>query len=223
MHGKKIRLRCRKKFIGFDDSKKNILDFIESNVDVDFNNESFLFHLYKLVSDCKESKENILKYFKYYLENPKRSSVRSIETYCGLYGDELGFFKFNEGCRHISENAFYEHLYPQYWIDKGFSYDEAIHHINSRKTKAINSLRKSFALSNNRTSTQLQYWIDKGYSDNIAREKLSERQTTFSLQKCVDKYGESDGTKKWQDRQIKWQNTLKSKSSEDIRKINKFC
>ena len=49
--------------------------------------------------------------------------------------------------------------------------------------------------SENRLSeTQLDYWIEKkGYNEEEAKIKLSERQSTFSLEKCISKYGEEEG------------------------------
>ena len=69
-------------------------------------------------------------------------------------------------------------------------------------------------------STRIQYFIDKGLTKDEAKIALKERQTTFSLKKCIMKYGEIEGTKRWKERQIKWQNTLNSKSEEEIKRIN---
>ena len=69
-------------------------------------------------------------------------------------------------------------------------------------------------------STRIQYFIDKGLTEDEARIALKERQTTFSLEKCIEKYGKIEGTKRWKERQIKWQNTLNSKPEEEIKRIN---
>jgi hypothetical protein len=58
---------------------------------------------------------------------------------------------------------------------------------------------------NRLTETQLEYWIAKGYSEEDAKQKLKERQTTFSKEICIEKYGEKEGLKKWLNRQEKWQ------------------
>ena len=68
--------------------------------------------------------------------------------------------------------------------------------------------------------TRIQYFIDKGLTEDEARIALKERQSTFSLEKCIMRYGEIEGTKRWKERQIKWQNTLNSKSEEEIKRIN---
>lgn len=69
--------------------------------------------------------------------------------------------------------------------------------------------------------SQLQYWINKGYSEEDARKKQSERQTTFSLEKMVEEYGEEKGTLIWKERQLKWQDTLNSKDPKEIERINR--
>jgi very-short-patch-repair endonuclease len=53
-------------------------------------------------------------------------------------------------------------------------------------------------------STSLEYFLNKGFNEEEAKIKLSERQNTFSLEKCIKKYGEKDGLKRWKDRQKKW-------------------
>lgn len=57
---------------------------------------------------------------------------------------------------------------------------------------------------NSRTETQLKYWVNRGYSQNEAREMLKKRQTTFSLDQCIAKYGEEGGIKIFNNRQEKW-------------------
>jgi hypothetical protein len=65
-------------------------------------------------------------------------------------------------------------------------------------------------------NTSLEYYINKGMSLSEATKALHERQSTFSLKKCIEKYGKEDGIKKFNARQEKWQSTLNNKS--DIEK-----
>jgi G:T-mismatch repair DNA endonuclease (very short patch repair protein) len=51
---------------------------------------------------------------------------------------------------------------------------------------------------------------------------LSNSQKYFSKEICVQKYGENEGMKIWQDRQNKWQGTLNSKSAEEKSRINRL-
>lgn len=53
--------------------------------------------------------------------------------------------------------------------------------------------------------TQLDYWIiKKGMTEQEAIIARSERQTTFSLEICIEKYGEVEGRKRFNERTITW-------------------
>lgn len=69
------------------------------------------------------------------------------------------------------------------------------------------------ALKDRVTSTQLEYWLEKT-EGNIeeAKKFLAERQRTFTLEKCIEKYGEEEGRKKWIARQEKWIKNYRKKS-----------
>lgn len=69
-------------------------------------------------------------------------------------------------------------------------------------------------------ANSLQYFLNQGHDEFTARSLLKQRQSTFSLQKCIDKYGEEDGKAKWQARQDKWQKTLLSKPLHEQEIIN---
>ena len=58
-------------------------------------------------------------------------------------------------------------------------------------------------------STQLQYYLSKGMSEDEAKEALSKRQCTFSLEKCINKYGEEKGRRIFEERQAKWSRKLR--------------
>lgn len=55
-----------------------------------------------------------------------------------------------------------------------------------------------------RNDNQVKYWIKKGYSEEEAKQKVSERQSTFTLEKCISKYGEEEGIRRYTERQTKW-------------------
>ena len=44
-----------------------------------------------------------------------------------------------------------------------------------------------------------------------AKQKLKERQQTFTLEHCIKKYGEEEGKKRFEARQVKWQKSLKER------------
>lgn len=51
---------------------------------------------------------------------------------------------------------------------------------------------------------EIQSWLNKGFSEDAAKIKVKERQTTFSLEICIEKYGEEEGKKRWAERQKIW-------------------
>jgi len=57
-------------------------------------------------------------------------------------------------------------------------------------------------------TTRLDYWINKGFNEEESEKKLKERQLTFTLDICIEKYGEEKGRKVYTDRQKKWQKSL---------------
>jgi len=98
----------------------------------------------------------------------------------------------------------------QYYIDK-FGETEGIEVYELKKGK-----HKSYYCK--------EYWIAKGLSDKEAVDKVEELfsvRPNFSLKYCIERYGMEEGTSVWIDRQNKWQDTLLSKSPEEIADINK--
>lgn len=70
-------------------------------------------------------------------------------------------------------------------------------------------------------TTRIEYYLNQGMSEEDAKEALSNRQTTFSLDICIKKYGEEKGRKVWQERQDKWIETLNALPEEEKDRINK--
>ncbi|WP_298749163.1 hypothetical protein [uncultured Arcobacter sp.] len=90
----------------------------------------------------------------------------------------------------------------------------------SKKSKYYSEESVKKANKNRTYINRVKYWTDKGYSEQEAHDKISERQTTFSKDICIEKYGDTEGLKRWKERQNKWQTTLKNKSPEEIQRIN---
>jgi hypothetical protein len=88
--------------------------------------------------------------------------------------------------------------------------------INDLKIKATQT--KS---DNNNNNTTVEYYTSRGMTLEEAQEALRSRQTTFTLDICIEKYGHEEGYKVWKDRQERWQNSLNSKTQEEIDDINK--
>lgn len=74
--------------------------------------------------------------------------------------------------------------------------------LDEEKEKQIREYRQSDR--DDRNTCQVKYWIKKGYSEEEAKQKVSERQSTFTLEKCITKYGEEEGIRRYTERQTKW-------------------
>lgn len=100
-----------------------------------------------------------------------------------------------------------------YWLKKGYS--QKLAEIEVKKTtddihiKTWDKRRKNPQLYKDVNTTQIAYWLKKGYTEDESKEKISDRQKTFTLEKCILKYGEIDGLEIWNNRQINWSNKMK--------------
>ena len=94
---------------------------------------------------------------------------------------------------------FYELRYPD------LSHEDHLRMLNEHKSNVTKILQnpKNQVLC-------IEYWLDKGYSIEEAEQKLMNeyQKRSFTLEKCIKKYGEEEGRKKFEERQIKWQKTL---------------
>ena len=62
--------------------------------------------------------------------------------------------------------------------------------------------------SDHKNWTQFKYWMRRGHSEEEAKRIVSEKQKTFTKEKCIEKYGKERGLEIWSNRQKKWQKTL---------------
>lgn len=56
----------------------------------------------------------------------------------------------------------------------------------------------------------VEYWLAKGYTKKEAIDIISKSQVTFSLEKCIEKYGLEKGTIIYNNRQNKWLKSFKN-------------
>lgn len=114
----------------------------------------------------------------------------------------------------------------EYWIERGYSEEESIK-LASDKKKSNNKVgaerSKNRSDSEKRKSSPrcIEYWIERGHDEKTAKIKVGEHQSTFSLEKCISKYGLEDGTEIWKKRQLRWQESINNKSFTEKQKINK--
>jgi hypothetical protein len=95
---------------------------------------------------------------------------------------------------------------------------------DNEKESSIKVLRDESVLkkvSNNNDPKKVEYYIKRGATPDEAIELLSDSQTTFSKEICIEKHGEVEGLKIWSGRQAKWKETLSTKSDTEKAAINK--
>lgn len=68
---------------------------------------------------------------------------------------------------------------------------------------------------------QEKYWVSKGFTPTEAKRKIRERQQTFRLDKLIEKHGEQEGRRIWEDRQSRWMvSFMKSRDINDSHTIS---
>lgn len=92
---------------------------------------------------------------------------------------------------------YYEKRYPE------LSHEEHERMLNEHKDKV-----KKILQDPTKQNVRIEYWMTKGYSEEEAKNIIQERQKTFSLEKCIEKYGKEKGEKIFRDRQKRWQRSL---------------
>jgi hypothetical protein len=107
------------------------------------------------------------------------------------------------------------------WVFYGFSLKDAEYH--SKKIQKNNNQKAIESKSNGYNNPlHMTYWLEKADGDiETAKKMFSERQTTFSKENCIKKYGKKNGLEKWRERQEKWQDTMNNKPLKEIERINR--
>jgi len=91
-----------------------------------------------------------------------------------------------------------------FWVNKGHSENEAKDIISKNQKKSA----KQVDFEKRLIPSNVEYWVNKGHTEEEAKQNVSEHQSTFSLEKCILKYGEENGKKRFTERQNKWLNSL---------------
>lgn len=101
----------------------------------------------------------------------------------------------------------------EFWINKGLSKEDAeievskvMNEIHQKTSQKLKSNPKKYA---SKYPTKKEYYLERGFTEEEAIEKISKIQSRFSLEKCIEKFGIKQGHLIFQDRQIKWQTSLK--------------
>ena len=158
-------------------------------------------------------KEGMKKYTHF-----KNNSSTTLEKCIEKYGEKEGKLKWDEMCYKKGNCNRIE-----FYVNKGYSIEEAKKIVyNKQHNASVARYKKEIDRSSfeyrSTFNTCIEFYIQRGYTKEDALKELHKRQETFSLSKCIEKFGQEEGLIKFQERQKKWQNTLNSKSYEE--KIN---
>lgn len=123
-------------------------------------------------------------------------------------------FGFNEEESNFLKKR-YKIFNSEYWLFYGYNLEDANKNATS-KQKNNSKIRIDLYKNDpeykkecdSKNPITLEYYLSKGYSMDESEKLRSKRQSTFSLEICIDKHGLKEGTKIWKDRQDKWQKTL---------------
>lgn len=119
--------------------------------------------------------------------------------------------KFSENTKG-ENNPGYQHggrLSP--WSDKNQALSPEQVGESKRKAKA--------GYTPDKRSTRIEYWIARGYTEEEAKQKLIERQRTFTLEKCIEKHGEVKGRQVHAARQEKWNRSYKKSNYSKVSQL----
>jgi hypothetical protein len=125
----------------------------------------------------------------------KRTSVYSREFWLSKINPKTNIF-------YTIEEADFERnsrrpIRKEYWIAKGHSEEEAIKIAIETKNKNNNigndiTSKRSIEEKKAYSKRCREYWTLRGYSEEEAIKNISKIQSTFSLEKCISKYGKEE-------------------------------
>lgn len=117
------------------------------------------------------------------------------EKYKQMFSEKM---KGENNINHKSKTTYIERQSRSPFSKEFNGYKEA-----ENKEQMVSDFAKN-ALKNRISTTNKEYWIRKCDTLEEAEKLYKERQRTFTLEKCIKKYGEEEGTKVWKERQEKW-------------------
>ncbi len=106
-------------------------------------------------------------------------------------------------------------LNKEYWLVRGYSMEDAVNETTKFQKKSnkvfIDKLKSDELFAQgvfSKRKNNINYWIDRGHTIDESIKLQSSAQRTFSIDICIDKYGEKLGRERWECRQKKWGESL---------------
>lgn len=168
----------------------------------------------------------------------KRQDNTSLSSFISVHGEKIGKVKFEEysskwkkSISKYDKKDLYKNWKntPEKYLNKVnpntgnlFTKEESENKIKNDLSKGFKKVWKEYKdgeRDNSFINTTVDYYLSRGMKSEEAKDALKERQSTFSLEKCIQKYGFDDGVKKFNQRNEKWIKTLDGKSPEEKKRI----
>jgi len=137
---------------------------------------------------CENDYKNTSKNSGKHMKNEKYKKMFSEK----FKGEKNPMHKSKHTEQELKENSPFS---KYFYIKRGYSEEEAENKVHEF---AKESLKDRIG------PTQIEYYLNQGMSEEDAKEALSERQRTFTLDKCIEKYGKEEGERRFYERQRKW-------------------
>ena len=147
------------------------------------------------------------------LHKKKVTSPFSYKFWLNKINDKTGKLYTEEEAKYKIRSM--KPVFMEFWLEKGLSKEEAMQkatetHENNSKMGTVKKMQKYDKNDIGKmTPCSVNYWIHRGYTPEDANKEVQKRQSTFSLEKCIAKHGHDNGTKIWENRQEKWQKSIK--------------
>jgi hypothetical protein len=153
-----------------------------------------------------------------YWVNVKGYTLEEAQSYFNSMKKEAGLKSKATWNRNVSENP--DHVYSggysvkKFMLD-GFSEEDAIKRHEDARLRRKDSLKETYKKNPDmfvgKRMGQVEYWVNGGYSYEDAKKKVKESQTTFTLDKCIQRYGEIEGPLRYHARHTSWSKKMEEK------------
>jgi hypothetical protein len=183
-----------------------------------------------------------MKKIKFELNNAKYNNKIENEDYvrcgiCGLFGENL---QFHITIKHKISISFYKEKYnlthlckkqinrlsesatgeKNIWYNHKGKYSifskNSLDFSSEKSQTALEKMIKTKKENPHKNPTTIEYYINKGMTIENAIIARKERQQTFTLNKCIEKFGKIEGKERWLKRQEKWQKSYKKSNFSKI-------
>lgn len=174
------------------------------------NYKNRLFNIMTKIGVFNKDCDDIISQMKLCIHHPKKTE--NLEYFTLLYGDEYAKEKLarkanrvlgenNPGYNHGGKFSPFSKKFVKY---SDLGEEEIKQNIDAVTEKARTTIEET----PENKPTRIEYYLSRGLNEEEARKALAERQSTFSLEKCIERHGEEEGHRVWRDRQDKWQASL---------------